>query len=311
MLRKILFTLAAGAICGFPSYADDIEYCYSDQTVAPEWYGTGVSDTYDVAIRITDEGMAGAKIKGIKVPFPAGGGVENTKGWLSTELKLENKANVADIATAEMTYVDGNLVCTFDTPYEIPAEGIYVGYSFTIPDVKANTALRKPIAVSTNKEVKEGLWIHTLKQYRKWKNQGELEALATYITAVIEGDFGDVATGITLPEELYCKADEPGSVNIPVTLVARGKVSLSELGYRYEVTSAAGEKFEGEGVRKFETPVDVQFGHSYTTTLPIEEVAERDLYRDPDSRLCQRHREHRCTQDGSAQVRDTHHRACA
>jgi len=275
MKNRFIYGVLAGLMC-LTATAEDIDFCYSNLNNTPDWYGTGMSDTYDVAIRITDEGMVGSKVKGIKVPFKTVEGVTDIKGWITTELKLENKVNVADITSVEMTYSDGYLTAIFGTPYEITEKGVYLGYSFTIPDVKANENLAAPVAVSELKNP-DAFYIHTPKQYRKWRDYSSESGLGTYITMIIEGNFNDVSTGITIPEELYFKA-ESNTVSIPLELIARGKVSLKEFGFTYEVTDSKGTKYSNEGIRTFEQPVDVQFGHSYFTEVLLDESFPKEIY---------------------------------
>lgn len=72
------------------------------------------------------------------------GGIANPVAWLSSELKLKRKngryLNAPDIAEATATVTDGVLSVSFAEPYVIPAEGVYVGYSFEVIELDASTS---------------------------------------------------------------------------------------------------------------------------------------------------------------------------
>ena len=131
--------LSAGfALATIVCSASTLDYTYNFNGGATEGYGYGKTETYDVAIRLQNPSLTGAKVTGIRVPLTADG-TEEASAWLTSELKLKKKngknVNDPDIATVSGEVNNGWLDIRFDTPYTIPAEGVYVGYSFTVKTV--------------------------------------------------------------------------------------------------------------------------------------------------------------------------------
>ena len=54
---------------------------------------------------------------------------------------------------------------TFNTPYVVPEEGVYVGYSFTVTD--AETEAAKPVAVVAG-ENPDAFYLHTSRTKLRW-----------------------------------------------------------------------------------------------------------------------------------------------
>ena len=163
---------AAAIVCVLSAAASqgaDITFCYGDPAEEYQVYGYNKKESYDVAIRIADASYAGARVKGFSVPMPAPtASIGALSGWMSSELKLDNKVNAPDIAVKEATLQDGMLSVTFDEPYEIPAEGVYVGYSFNILELTDYTGY--PVAVySVAAPSPDGLYMHTSRSRLKWK----------------------------------------------------------------------------------------------------------------------------------------------
>ncbi len=88
--------------------------------------GTGDAGSFRVAIKVPGDGvLKGAKIRGLNIP--ALGAITNSSAWVSTGL-----TNASRIATKSFTASSaGYYVVEFDEPIEIPASGLYAGYTFT------------------------------------------------------------------------------------------------------------------------------------------------------------------------------------
>ncbi|MBD5371314.1 MAG: thioredoxin family protein [Bacteroides sp.] len=261
--------------------AVNVEFCYSDLNVLPEWYGTGKSDVYDVAIRVIDEGMIGSKIMGVKVPVPGEAGLTDATGWLSKELTLGKndagkKVAVPDITSADMVYADGYLMCTFAEPYTLTADGVYVGYSFTV-DVAENPEMKQPIAVSKGTDL-NSFFIHTGKTYLKWAEHSDKSVRKTYITMIAEADFGELSAGLAVGENLYYQAGSKDGVDVPIELIVHGAGTIESLDLSYTLTDLDGKTWEGTVSEKFATPEDVQFGHSLATSIHIGETFPQSDY---------------------------------
>lgn len=80
---------------------------------------------YDQAVKVEHPTLTGMKVVGMRVRRLGYNGMGNYNGWISAEL--------GDEGPSERTYgsldADGNLYISFAEPAEVPAEGLYVGYS--------------------------------------------------------------------------------------------------------------------------------------------------------------------------------------
>lgn len=134
--------------------------------------GTQKAETYDVAMFLSDPTLAGLEIRGINVPLNSSTkDLTNCKVWLTKELTLDGSNVVPDIASVEFT-PDGKWAeVTFETPYVMTEEGIYAGYSITVPSVDTsndNDPAMSPIMCIKSSNT-EGLFLHTSRTFRKWK----------------------------------------------------------------------------------------------------------------------------------------------
>ena len=133
--------------------------------------GTKKAETYDVAMHLTDPYLVGMEVRGLRVPINTS--AKNTadyKAWITTELKVDDNANVPDILSVDFT-PDGKWAdVTFDTPYVITEGGIYVGYSFTVSSVdtdNSSDANQLPLMTISGADLSE-LYVHTSRSVRKW-----------------------------------------------------------------------------------------------------------------------------------------------
>ena len=138
--------------------------------------GTGKAETYDVAYHITDPSLAGLEIRGINVPVQTNApNITDYKAWLSTNLTIENNKNVPDIVSVDFT-PDGKWAnVTFEKPYLLTEEGVYVGYTLTVSSIdvnRDNDPGKTPIMCFSSTATDE-LYIHSTRTERKWKRLAE------------------------------------------------------------------------------------------------------------------------------------------
>ena len=96
-------------------------------------YGARAAGDYDVAIRLDGNSFAGAKVTGIRFYLLDDQYTTNVSGWTSTTLgdtPTGEEVDVTDIIVPSSEN-DWNEV-RFSTPVEVPADGLYCGYSLTI-----------------------------------------------------------------------------------------------------------------------------------------------------------------------------------
>ena len=148
-------------------------------------WGTGLMETYDVAIRLGGNSLADCKVEAISIPLPEGDGLKDVSLWMSRSLTLNGKENVPDVASYTVTPAEGVARISLPEPVEI-GEGLYVGCSFSVSEL--NDMTKAPLSVSTS-DTSGAFCIHTSRKYSKWDTTGL--GLALDMTVTIGGEFHD------------------------------------------------------------------------------------------------------------------------
>ena len=96
-------------------------------------------ESYDVAVRLTvdenDQGLVGSQITGVRIPFPDDiDHLIEAQAWISKSLELTDYTFTPDVEVKSFTPGPGFIDVTFDSPYTITSEGVYVGYSFEMDE---------------------------------------------------------------------------------------------------------------------------------------------------------------------------------
>lgn len=109
--------------------------------------GSGTGTEYGVAVFIPGNGMLkGGKITGIKIPVNNGSKIGSMKAWITIEdipsptmkfvrEKVVDKSNMPKGQEVDMNDIYATV--SFDSDFDIPASGCYLGYSFTIASGKS------------------------------------------------------------------------------------------------------------------------------------------------------------------------------
>lgn len=158
-------------------------------------WGTGKAESYDVAAFVCDGSLTGSRIKGVSVPLVSEG-ISDCSVWLASGLELSGGENRPDICEIDAVSEDGWLSVVFSEPYVIPAEGVYVGYSFTVNEIVDGTS--EPVNVA---EIGASgrFYVHSSRKYKKWGDYGLPYAVDMQLT--LEGDFHADAVSVShLPE---------------------------------------------------------------------------------------------------------------
>ena len=267
--------LLAGAVLAtvFGTNATDIDFTYNTEGLESKVYGFNKKETYDVAIRINDPSYVGSKVAGFTVDLPVGAGaIDNVSGWLASELKLVDKKNAPDLATKTAQVVDEMLSVTFDAPCTIPADGIWVGYSFNI------TALGEeyhwpgsPIAcIESDANLDNGLWVHASRSRLKWTNLASSLGAVSTMTVHLATDFGPYDAAVSVPEQSYMKAGEV--YNVPVMVINHGSSPLEDIEYTYSVGDA-----DFTGSVHLDTPIGA-LGKTGVVEFPMGPVEKTGEY---------------------------------
>ena len=242
-MKRILLAMIAG-LASIVMMAADGELLYGfyqgSGTLKP--LGTRKVESYDVAIHLTDPFLVGQAIYGLRIPINTSAkNTSNYSAWLSKKLTLEGGKNVPDIASVAMSANAKWVDVTLDTPYIITEEGVYAGYSFTVSDV-TEEADQLPIQTFATEE-NGGLFIHTSRTYRKWRELTGVGASALTVRLGGEGIKSYSATFV-MPEELNAYTNVGEETKVTLSLVNHGTTAIRNIDYTIEVNGTTTERHQ-------------------------------------------------------------------
>lgn len=288
MLKKLALACIIG-VSALSAYAAEGKVTYSYVSDQFNGWGKGKSEIYDVAIHVSDPILVGKKITSIRAVLNACDGIEATSIWLSKELVLESidgvKVTVPDTYSATVAPERislpgkdddnfGQLSATIDNPYQLTEEGIYVGYSLTVPAVDKGESLtdkqKYPVMVSPC-DNPESFYLRTSKDYLKWMNFHEYLAASAAIYVTFEGDFKEYCVGVEKMSDTYAEIDEDFTVK--ATLTNTGGTPVTELGYTYSI---GGKTFDR--IMSVDPPFEPDLRNAKILELPIEGISELGDY---------------------------------
>ncbi|MDE5585290.1 MAG: hypothetical protein K2I92_02990, partial [Muribaculaceae bacterium] len=153
-------------------------------------------------------------------------------------------------------------------------EGIYVGYSLTVPPVPKGESLtvkqQNPLLLSPC-DNPESLYIRASKDFLKWLPYNDKLGGAAMIYVTLEGDFAECSLGIKNLPVSYVGVNEDFTVNANVVNI--GSSPVSSIGYSYSI---GGKDYEN--VIDLETPIAPDFVSSTVVALPIAALDELGSY---------------------------------
>lgn len=226
-------------------------------------------ETYDVAVKFKDPALVGTLIESITFPLQSVEGVSNISVFLTSQLRVENGKNAADLVVKAVTPAEaGFITVKLDKPYTIPEGGVYVGYSMTINDASSEeNAL--PIAV-INKYNEGGYYLRTSDGILKWLDFGELSGVSAMVQIKVAGSSikGNAAV-LGDGETQYVKTGE--AFKIPVTLVNQGSKGIQSVDVKYTIDGKS-------DTQHLTADVDGFMGKQTTVELTIPAISSRGNY---------------------------------
>ena len=226
-------------------------------------------ETYDVAVKFNDPALAGTLIESITFPLQEVQGVSDISVFLTSQLRVENGKNAADLVVKSVTPAEpGFITVKLDKPYTIPEGGVYVGYSLTVNAV-VPTANATPVAVIPQYN-EGGLYLHTSDGFLKWIDFGQYTGASAVIQIKVAGsNVKSNAVAIVPSDAQFVKTGE--AVTVPLTVINHGAKGIQSLDVTYSV---AGKN----GTQHLDASVDAFFGKSAKVNLDIPAVAEKGNY---------------------------------
>lgn len=263
-----------------------ITYSYAD--VDYSIWGKGKSEIYDVAIRIDDPRLVGKKITAVRAVLNAYEDIESTSLWLSKELTLVKegsvKVTVPDVCSAEVApekislpgsdEAYGQLSTTLTEPYVITEEGIYVGYSLTVPTLEKGQELsdkqKYPLLLSPGSH-SNSLYLRASKDFLKWVAYSDKLGAAAMIYVTIEGEFPEYSVELLSVAPTYAPADN--DFTLKTVISTPGVKDVSSLGYTYTI---GGKSFER--TLELDTPIACNLVNPTAIDLPIAALSDLGEY---------------------------------
>lgn len=195
-------------------------------------WGTSQIDTYDVAVHLDSDLFGGLELKEFAFGVDASANISGCKMWLSKELTVSNKVNVADAGEYTASRSGDRLSVVLPEAYTIADGGVYIGVTFTI-DKREGDSDRKPILTAPLPDAyKLGFWAHTGKTYPKWTN---VEANAGAVPQV-EMTFGNIvaaSASMVIPAEIPCAVGK--DIVFDALLTNYGSEPPASLGIAYTI----------------------------------------------------------------------------
>ena len=156
-------------------------------TESTSWSSLGLGATgleFSVAIRVPGDLLGGTTIQGINMPV-VDNGIKNVSVWVRKD--LNDAENLASVAVDETFSANTYVTVPLDEPVTIPAEGLYVGYSFT-------NSSNYCIPIASDEEFVEG------GLYLQYKYQGTTYAWGDYSNQFPPTPLQLFITGFSVPD---------------------------------------------------------------------------------------------------------------
>ena len=256
------------ALAAFQSQASELSYTYAPDGAVANLWGTSKAETYNVAIRLDDPGLVGKKITAIEAPILSTADMADCRVWLAKSLD-DGDSTVASTIVQKGFLDTPELQARLAEPFEIPAEGIYVGYSFTI--LKTSSNLQRSPVVVTNGDNANGLFVKTSTSYPEWTPLSESLGRVSMTRVTVEGDFPANAVAVGDISPVYAL---PGSSqSLGAKVFNHSLKEVKSLSYSYSVGGTT-----AQGVIELPKALSAQFGSEAKVEFPINVPQKEGVY---------------------------------
>jgi hypothetical protein len=275
-----LFIMLAVTMLSYGQTGNQLWWGYVNGSEKTSGLGVQKADVYHCAIFIPgNHGIAGGKtIRSVRFGLTAPNAT-NCKVWLASSLPATVDKNstlqMADVAATELG--KQQIEVALPTAYAIPAEGVYVGYSFTVSDV-VYQADAYPILIAGTDQP-NSLLIKTDNLVPEWSDMYGSDYGALYMQVLLEGEFADNTATPSITGEYYAQLG--GSTQVDVSLLNNGASPLTSIDYTITTDGVAGAEqhlelespiaFNNSGRATIEVAADAEAG-SKTKTLTVTKV---------------------------------------
>lgn len=256
--------LLAAAAMSLPAAA--LDFTYNTFDGIQKKYGNSRPETISVAVFVGPE-LAGKQITGLYVPvYAQTDKVADISGWTSTRLESELRDNYSfntpDGVTAPGAIGEDYLLrVTFDAPVTVPAEGIYVGYTF-----RATTKLSGSSVAMVDGNRKGECYYLASRSKKTWSDLYALNRLASAMTVTMAGDFAADAASLLCDDALLGLDTK----SFEATVVNCGSEPLKSVEYSYSTSTGV----SGTGSVTLSREIPAVYGRGAKVQVPLENIAE-------------------------------------
>lgn len=279
-MKKFLLSaaLATAAITGASAAENNVVNFTYDNGTTLMAYGNYKLERCDAAICIKNPMLAGKKVKSVRVQMNDDPTeyYSDMSCWATTKLAVKNGQNVPNLTSATGKVEGDYYVVDFPESVEIPEEGIYLGYTVTVVNLKNKNGEEVlgatcPIPVVHNDAAEGSFWFHTNKTVLRWADMHAQLGAAFTMIAEIEGDFPDYDGSIFINTADIATSEENATIN--GLIYTYGAKDITEFDFNYEINGTS-----GDGHCELETPLEPYFGDSAPIKLTIPAITEGGTY---------------------------------
>ena len=266
--RRMALAMAFALLPGAAMAGDAKVACTANTSGTVKYFGSEKKENYDVAVMLTGKNLKGLKVESVSVPFMGdNANTSNIRMWITKKLSLVNRKNVVDGPTAEakLDTVAHVATASFDEPYTIDADTLYVGYSFNVTKLTAKTKM--PVAGEAEAS-SLGFFIHSSRTFLKWMDKSALgtSAISVTLSGVETNDASFDALGT-----IYGQKETP--TQVAMTLRNLGANPISSIDYSYTQGTVT-----GNGHLDLATPLAAYYGLSTTVNLTLQAMPTKGDY---------------------------------
>ncbi len=255
LILPLLFLFATAALAQQPGclwwgyhHADDV----------PEnFLGISKPLVYEAAIHVSgaEAPTQGATISAVRLPFYDVEHIDSLTLWISSDLEQAPQVSIF----AGKPQAGWNVISL--SPITVPAEGLYVGYTFKVTDLDGMS--ERPL-IMCNEYSEGGLWLRIagMKQYADWYNTKRYGSLAMQLEMQGPG-FSEHAASVDAIRSNNVVANTSDSLQVMFS--SYGTEAVSSLQYAY---AFGNETFTGS--YSLQKPLPRVYGIQAFATLPLQ-----------------------------------------
>ena len=230
---------------------------YQGDEVPSNYLGVSKATVYEAAVHVNglDAPLKGGTISAVRLPFRDVEHIDSLTLWIATELGQQELASVF-VGKPQ----PGWNVIQLPADVSVPAEGIYVGYTFRVTELDGKS--ERPLIICSNYD-EGGLWLRVadVKAYSEWTTTKRYGSLALQLATENPSFPACFATldAIRQNNVVRLTAD-----SVEVMFSSYGTEAVHSLQYRYEF----GDE-EKTGSYELKEPLPRVYGYQAYDVLPI------------------------------------------